>query len=49
MVLILMIILACIIPIPIIVHHQDKLPQNLIEMVDRKEEEEQEEENAEIS
>ncbi len=49
--LIFLIIIASIIPLPIPIqfHHKDELPQNLIEMVDRKEDENEEENQAEIS
>lgn len=42
--LIFFIILASMIPVPMVIHHKDKLPQNLIEMVDKN----QDEEDAEI-
>ena len=48
-VLIFFIILASMIPVPIVIHRKDKLPQNLIEMVDKKEDEHQDEEDAEFS
>ena len=46
--LIFFIILASMIPVPMVIHHKDKLPQNLIEMVDKNEDENQDEEDAEI-